>query len=570
MTPSRTLILAGCLLAAAQWMMAQPATAPPAPPAAPAPAATPVPPAPRAPVAKPSPAAIPAPAPFPDIDLDAIMDNVNRSLYQVDLDAMAEQAAAARQQGEKMREMAEQMRANAADMKEWTIFDQDEQIEKLKDLAAKQQEKALEMQQKAMEKGMMFAQNVPTMPTPAVPPKGMIQAGRGVGGGIGYGTPVRLNGRNTSDNSLYERGKSALDAHRFDDALAAFTEIVSRGNDKVEGALYYKAYTLNKMGRRDEALATIAELRKTYPKSRWLDDAAALEVEVKQAAGKPVSPDEVSSDDIKILALNGLMQTDPDRAFPILEGLLKGAHSPALKRQAVYVLAQNQSPKAQALLEQIARGSTGNPDLQVKAISYFVDTRNKPDRAKLLADVYAGSSDYALKSTIIEAFRRSNDLEHLMQIARTEKNPDLRDAAINRLGDVDGQPELWQLYGAETTPEGKKNLLRYMHNNGNTEKLAEVARTDKDAGVRAAAILALDSHKGTNITATLVTMYGSEQDPTVKKTIIRELSRQRDAKSLMSVGRQEKDVELQKMIVQDLVSMKTPEANEYLLEIFKK
>ena len=48
-----------------------------------------------------------------------------------------------------------------------------------------------------------------------------------------------------------------------------------------------------------------------------------------------------------------------------------------------------------------------------------------------------------------------------------------------------------------------------MWSNGNTEKLAETARTEKDAGVRQAAIEALASHKGPNITAALVAMYGS-------------------------------------------------------------
>ena len=44
----------------------------------------------------------------------------------------------------------------------------------------------------------------------------------------------------------------------------------------------------------------------------------------------------------------------------------------------------------------------------------------------------------------------------------------------------------------------------------------------------------------------------------------------RDAKSLVEIGRQEKDVELQKAIISRLVGMKTAEANDYLLEVFKK
>ncbi|HMD70972.1 MAG TPA: hypothetical protein VKF41_06485 [Bryobacteraceae bacterium] len=543
MTPSRISTIAGCLLAAAGWLTAQSASTPPVPPAAQAPAAAPAPPLP----------------PLPNVDLNALLDGADQALSHLDMDAIAGQAAQARAQGdqaraygEQARAMGEQARAMAAEIRagapdKW--FSMAEQSGKLQEMVEKAQEKALELQDTLQNKVWTFAQNNHDVAI----------AGRSI-----------VFGRTTSEERLYEGGKSALDAHRLDDALTAFGEVVARGGAKVEGALYYKAYTLNKLGRRDDALTAIADLRKTYPNSRWLDDAKALEIEVKQAAGKPVSPDDLGQDDLKLLALNGLMQTEPERAFPILEELLKGAHSPSLKKQAVYVLAQNQSPKAQALLEQIARGSTGNPDLQLRAVSYFVDTRSKPNRGQLLSEIYAGANDAALKSTILSAFRRSNDAERLAQVARIEKNAELRDSALRTLGEVNGQPELWQLYAAETTADGKKKILRCMFNNGNTEKLAEVARTDKDAGVRQAAIDALASHKGPNVAAAMVAMYGAEQDASVKKTIIHRLADRREAKGLMDIGRQEKDVELQKIIVTRLIGMKTPEANDYLLEVFKK
>lgn len=593
MTPSRTLMLAGCLLAAAPWLVAQPTAPPPpptpvaakpappdlpplpavapvatpepadaevapAPPAAPRPALAPVaapepddldvPPAPAVLALTPSaqePLVIPARAPrapatpkgltiLPPIDIEGLMDSV--TTMQIDTQKLAEQAR-----------------------KEY--FDQSGQWSaKTQDLIDKAQEKAWEAEQK------YFAQTSPTPKAYQVP------NGRGaIGFGPAYGgRGINIFGKNASADRLYEAGKSYLDSHRFEDALSAFNEVIARGGGgPVEGATYYKAYTLNRLGRRDEAVTTIAGLRKDYPNSRWLDDAKALEIEVKQASGKPVSPDELNDDDLKILALNGLMQTDPERAYPILEGIIKGAHSPQLKLKAVYVLAQNSSPKAQALLEQIARGSTGNPDLQVRAISYFTDTRNKPERAQLLADVYGNTADNSVKNTIISAFRRSNDYPHLAQIAKAEKNNDLRDQAIRALGDVDGQPELWTIYASETTTQGKQELLNVMMQNGNTEKIAEVARTDKDPAVRKTAVRVLASNKGANVTAALVGLYGTEQDPAVRKQIVSELASQRDAKSLIDIARKEKDVDMKRYIVSRLINIHTPEVNDFLLEILK-
>ncbi len=62
------------------------------------------------------------------------------------------------------------------------------------------------------------------------------------------------------------------------------------GSPRPDAAMYWTAYALNKLGRRDEALTTIGNLRKQHPNSRWLNDAGALEVEVKQAAGARSRP----------------------------------------------------------------------------------------------------------------------------------------------------------------------------------------------------------------------------------------------------------------------------------------
>ena len=68
-----------------------------------------------------------------------------------------------------------------------------------------------------------------------------------------------------------------------------------------------------------EALAATAELRKSHPSSRWLDDARALEIEIKQAGGKPVSPESADDEELKLMALNSFMNSDPERALPLLE-----------------------------------------------------------------------------------------------------------------------------------------------------------------------------------------------------------------------------------------------------------
>ena len=62
-----------------------------------------------------------------------------------------------------------------------------------------------------------------------------------------------------------------------------------------------------------------AEIPKQFPQSRWINDAKALQVEIQQASGTAVSPESQSDEDLKLLAINSLMNSEPDRAIPLLE-----------------------------------------------------------------------------------------------------------------------------------------------------------------------------------------------------------------------------------------------------------
>jgi tetratricopeptide (TPR) repeat protein len=384
------------------------------------------------------------------------------------------------------------------------------------------------------------------------------------------GTGMARIRNNGNDDRLYQSGQGDLDSHRWDQALENFSAVAQGGGPRADGALYWKAYTLNRLGRRDEALAAIAELRKSHAGSRWLDDAKALELEVQQAGGKPVSPDQVAEEDLKVLALQGLMQSDPERAFPITENLLKGTQSPKLKRMVVYLLAQNNSPKAEQLLEQIARGS-GNPDLQLRAISYMGEKRKEGRGVQVLAEVYAATNDVNVKRAILNSFGNNRDKDHLLQVAKTEKDTNLRLEAIHQLGNFNGQPELWQIYQTETVPEVKRQILQSMYSNGDTAKLVEVAKTEKDADLRRVALQVLASHKNANISDALVAIYNTEQDEKIKRSIVDSLYGQRNAKALVDMARAEKDTKMKLTIVERLSNMapKSKEAADYLTELLK-
>lgn len=119
----------------------------------------------------------------------------------------------------------------------------------------------------------------------------------------------------------YERASEALDRRRWDTAAKLFSE-VPRNSARADGAAYWAAYAQHKAGRRAEALASVARMLKEFPQSRWVSDARALEIEIRQAQGQPVRPETEDDEELKLVAINSLMHADPERAIPMLEKVL--------------------------------------------------------------------------------------------------------------------------------------------------------------------------------------------------------------------------------------------------------
>jgi hypothetical protein len=279
----------------------------------------------------------------------------------------------------------------------------------------------------------------------------------------------------------YELGTNDLDSRRWERAIAHFDK-VAKDSSRADAALYWKAYALNKLGRRDEALAALGELQKTMPQSRWLNDAKALEVEVRQAAGQPVRPEAEQDEDLKLIAINGLMQSDPERALPLLENVLTGNNSPRLKERALFVLAQSNSPKARQIITELAKGK-GNPDVQRKAVQYLGLFGGAQSR-QTLAEIYSATNDSAVKRQILQAYMLGRDSERLLAAAKQEKDPSLRKYAIQQLGMLHATSGLLDLYRNESSPEVKKSIISALFIAGDASTLVSLARTESDPSLK--------------------------------------------------------------------------------------
>ena len=381
-------------------------------------------------------------------------------------------------------------------------------------------------------------------------------------------TAAREAERNQRLDEAYEDGQEALEEGRWQRALERFAQVIEANAARVDAAMYWRAYALDRLGQKADALAAAAELIKRYPTSKWLADARALELQVRQSAGQSVSPDAAGDEELKLLALQGLQHSDPEQAVPMIEKILQGPQSPRLKERALFVLAQSNSPRARQVLANIAKGGS-NPDLQRKAIQYLGVHGGRENR-ELLAQIYDSSQDLDIKRRILRSFGVSGDRARVLAAATTEKTPELRAEAVQQLGVMGAHDELWTLYQKETAVDVKKRIIQAMFVGGNATRISELALNEPNVDLRRAAIRNLGLMGSSRTGETLTTLYGREKDPAIKKEIVNAFFLQGNATQLVAIARKETDPTMRKELVSRLSQMRSKVALDYLMEILQK
>ena len=228
-------------------------------------------------------------------------------------------------------------------------------------------------------KGPILAATPPTAPTPP---------------------PIYVEGLNAVNQAEWAKAAADMKA-----AQAAMVK------DRADGALYWQAYSEAKLKDAQAAIDHLRQLRKDYPNSDWAPDAKALELQIqhRDMPGRlmilrdRLQPAKLEpGDDLKLLAINGLMQNDPKQALPVLEKVLASTDSSAVKQRALFVLAQSHTPEASA------------------AIAQFAASASQPE----------------LRRAAIESLMMSGNDTALIALARKETNPDLKRQIVEELSNM--------------------------------------------------------------------------------------------------------------------------------------
>lgn len=438
--------------------------------------------------------------------------------------------------------------------------------------------------------------------------------------------PVQV-AANSPAATLYQQGQRALDAGDYAKAIAAFSEVSKSGASDADAGLYWKAYAELRAGRAMDARRSLEQFQKQHPQSRWSKDAQALKLDVDSALGKAPRPERAEDEDLKLYALDGLMQMAPAKALPILRKFLAGDHSPRLKERALFVASQSDLPEAHRLVLDATRDSK-DPDTQRRAIQMLGMTDDK-DLLKELVAIYRDSSDVRVKRAVLDAWMTADDKASVLAVARSEKEPTLRRQAVNLLGAMDAVPELEEMLraekdagvrrgileafmvadheagllavakgdadpalrrhavhmlGAADAGEALRGLLRTETDTavrraimegfmaaGDSEGLLEAARSEKDPAVRRTAIQMLGALDHDDLASSeFERLYRESNDAAQKRTVAEALMVRGDAKTLIKLFRAEQDPALKRHMMQMLSHMDGPEAEQAVLDILDK
>src|SRR5215208_991367 len=115
---------------------------------------------------------------------------------------------------------------------------------------------------------------------------------------------ARLNrfvqGGDSPAMQVFRQGRDLIEREDWGAAAAKFEGYVSQypKSKEADAALYWLAYALKKQRKFQDAEATLERLVREFPRSTWVDDARAMQVEIAPQTGKRVDTEGLVDDEM--------------------------------------------------------------------------------------------------------------------------------------------------------------------------------------------------------------------------------------------------------------------------------
>ena len=385
-----------------------------------------------------------------------------------------------------------------------------------------------------------------------------------------------------SARDLITDGEWARAQEKFSEYVSAYP------NEKnIDAALYWLAYTQNKLAKYDQCRSTIEHLLEKYPNSSWREDARVLLAQVPgsyvvayqdaapvvvargvgqastalegavvyapgaattiapvavtpmaaQGVGTNVWALESNSDDndpceFKIVVLQALFQTDLQRGIMAATDWLKPGSTQTVrcKSAALTLLGRNGGKAVTPVILGVARNE---PDLKLRARAISaLGATNDDTVVDALRDFALNSQENDIVEASVYALSRHTGeraITVLSDIAISGKTPAQRRLAISSIASRPGDPAvdaLFRIYDADQSVEIRKAVISGFANRKSERagtKLFEIARSSDNIELRKAAINGISRRGGDKAIEFLLSLYDTEKNEELKDQIINSL-----------------------------------------------
>jgi hypothetical protein len=135
-------------------------------------------------------------------------------------------------------------------------------------------------------------------------------------------------------------------------------------------------------------------------------------------------------------------------------------------------------------------------------------------------------------------------------------------------GSKEAQQQLVAIYTSSSDARIKSSIIQALMQARATDSLMNIAKSEKDPNLRGSAIRNLVAAKGVSVEG-LAELYGSS-DTAAKREIVNGLMARGDGKTLVDLARKESDPATKRMIVERLSGMRdNKDALDYMMELLK-
>ncbi len=449
------------------------------------------------------------------------------------------------------------------------------------------------------------------------------------GGPTGEGPPDAWQAQDPAD-SLYREAREAINRGDFQRAAVLFRDIRRRfpRSEYTPDAYYWEAFALYRTGSTDRmraALDALEEQANVHPTAATRSQAEVLASRIRgrlAQAGDAEAAEQIATtvaplapappappapspprrappadaqyedaagaqyqdaeDDMRLAALNALLQMDADRAVPILKQVLarRDPGSVKLRRKAVFLVSQQRTADTEEILLDAARNDP-DPDVRAKAVFWLSQV---PTEGAVLAldSILQGSTDREVRKKAIFALSQHGSDRAALALrtyaGRRDAPVDLRSDAIFWLGQQGSSANhafLRDLYVRLQDSELKERVIFSVSQTRDAESqrwlLDRTADQNESLELRKKALFWAGQSEA-SITD-LIQLYSTLDDREMREQLVFVYSQRNEGEAvdkLMDIAQNDPDPKLRRKAIFWLGQSTDPRVVQFLLEIINR